>query len=262
LVNPGGASASVTVSLPGASPQTVSVGPGSGAYVTFPAGSIGGPVKVTSSQPVLASQRVQYFDTFNETWAVSPTQATTASYFNWYDKASPGMVSDNIHLLNPGATSANVTVNMAGAAPQTVSVGPGAGVYVSFPAGQIGGPVKVSSNQPVLASQRVQFYQSFNEAPALSAGAAICHLNWYDKASPGMINDNIHLLNPTAVTSSVTVSLQGASPVTVVVGSGSEAVVSFPPGTIGGPVNISSSQPVLASQRVQYGLTFNEIAAA
>jgi hypothetical protein len=45
------------------------------------------------------------------------------------------------------------------------------------------------------------------------------------------------------------------------VGSGAEVVVTFPAGTIGGPVNISSTQPVLASQRVQYGQTFNEIAA-
>ena len=44
----------------------------------------------------------------------------------------------------------------------------------TIPAGQeaffscgsgLGGPVVVSSNQPVLASQRVQYYQSFNEVP-------------------------------------------------------------------------------------------------
>jgi hypothetical protein len=261
LLNPGGTSASVTVSLPGASPQTVSVGAGAGAYVTFPAGSIGGPVKVTSTQPVLSSQRVQYYDTFNEVWAASAAQAVTASYFNWYDKASPGMVSDNIHLLNPGTASANVTVNMAGTAPQTVTVGPGAEAYVSFLDGQIGGPVKVSSSQPVLASQRVQYYQSFNEVPALSSALAICHLNWYDKASPGMVNDNLHLLNPNTTSQNVTVSVQGATPITVAVGSGTVVVVTFPAGTIGGPVNISSNQPVLASQRVQYGQTFNEIAA-
>jgi hypothetical protein len=56
--------------------------------------------------------------------------------------------------------------------------------------------------------------------------------------------------------------VQGAKPITVTVGSGIEVVVTFPLGTIGGPVTITSTQPVLASQRVQYGLTFNEIAAA
>jgi spore germination protein YaaH len=263
LLNPGGTSANVTVSLPGASPQTVSVGAGAEAYVTFPAGKIGGPVTVSSSQPVLASQRVQYYQTFNEAWAASSAQATTTSYFNWYDRASVGTVADNIHLLNPGSTSANVTVSLSGAPSQTVSVGPGAEVYVSFPAGKIGGPVKVSSTQPVLASQRVEYYSSFNEVPALTAAkaATTAFLNWYDKASPGMAADNIHLLNPGGTSANVTVSLPGANPITVSVGPGAEAYVTFPAGTIGGPVTVTSSQPLLASQRVQYYQTFNEIPA-
>jgi len=263
VLNPGGTSANVTVSLPGASPQSVTVGAGAEAYVTFPAGKIGGPVTVTSTQPVLASQRVQYYQTFNEVWATSSAQAATTSYFNWYDRASAGMVGDNIHLLNPGTANATVTVSMPGATSQTVSVGPGAEVYVSFPAGKIGGPVKVASTQPVLASQRVQYYQSFNEVPALTTAKAAtsAFLNWYDKASGGMVGDNIHLLNPGGTAANVTVSLPGAKPITVSVGPGAEAYVTFPSGTIGGPVTVTSSQPVLASQRVQYFQTFNEIAA-
>ena len=163
MLNPGATSADVTVTLPGASPQTVTVAPGAEAFVAFPVGTIGGPVKVTSSQPVLASQRVQYYQTFNEVWAESAAQAATTSYVNWYDKASPGMFNDNIHLLNPGTTSATVTVSLPGAASQSVTVAAGAEAFVAFPAGTIGGPVNVSSTQPVLASQRVQYYSSFNE---------------------------------------------------------------------------------------------------
>jgi hypothetical protein len=37
--------------------------------VTFPPGTIGGPVTATSNQPVLASQRVPYYSSFNELWA-------------------------------------------------------------------------------------------------------------------------------------------------------------------------------------------------
>ena len=263
VLNPGGASATVTVTLPGATPQTVSVDPGAGAYVTFPAGTIGGPVMVSSTSPVLASERVQYNQTFNEVWALNAAQATTTSYFNWYDKASAGMVADNIHLLNPGLTSANVTVNLSGATPQTVTVAPGAERYVTFAAGKIGGPVKVSSSQPVLASQRVEYYSSFNEVPSLTVAdaATACHLNWYDKASAGMIADNIHLLNPGTTSANVTVGLVGANPISVTVGSGVETDVTFPAGTIGGPVTITSNQPVMASQRVQYYQTFNEISA-
>src|SRR5207302_1464768 len=161
LLNPGGASASVTVSLPGASPQSLTVGAGGGAYVTFPRGTIGGPVTVTSTQPVIASQRVQFNSTFNEVW--SQTVAATASYFSWFDKASAGMVADNIHLLNPGAGAASVTVGVPGAKAIPVGVGSGAESYVSFPAGTIAGPVTVSSSAPILAWQRVQYYKTFNE---------------------------------------------------------------------------------------------------
>jgi len=35
------------------------------------------------------------------------------------------MFNDNIHLLNPGATSANVTVSLPGATSQTVTVAAG-----------------------------------------------------------------------------------------------------------------------------------------
>jgi outer membrane protein assembly factor BamB len=259
LLNPGGTSATVTVSLPGATPQMATVAAGAETYVNFPQGTIGGPVTVSSSQPVLASQRVQYNQTFNEVWAASAGQAATTSFLNWYDKASPGMNNDNIHLLNPGVTSATVTVTLPGAAPQTVSVAGGAETYVNFP-GMIGGPVLVSSTSPVLSSQRVQYNQSFNEVWSASAAqaAATSYFNWYDKASAGMYNDNIHLLNPGSTSATVTVSLPGATSQMVSVGAGAETYVNFP-GNLGGPVTVSSTQPVLASQRVQFYQTFNEI---
>src|SRR5205085_2025419 len=83
------------------------------------------------------------------------------SYINWYDKASPGMLNDNIHVLNPGGTAATVTVSLPGAPSQTLNVAPGTEAYTTFPQGTIGGPVTVTSTQPVLASQRVQFQQSW-----------------------------------------------------------------------------------------------------
>src|SRR2546429_7154688 len=108
------------------------------------------------------------------------------------------MLNDNVHLLNPGTTSADVPVSLAGAAPRSVSVGPGAETYVSFPQGTIGGPVTVTATQPVLASQRVQYYSSFNEVPALIAAKAapMSYINWYDKASAGIVKHHHHPLNP------------------------------------------------------------------
>jgi hypothetical protein len=73
------------------------------------------------------------------------------------------MVNDNIHLLNPSTASATVTVSMPGATSKTVTVAAGGETYVAFLTGTIGGPVTVTSSQPILASQRVQYYASFNE---------------------------------------------------------------------------------------------------
>jgi hypothetical protein len=264
VLNPGGTATNVTVSLPGATPISFSLAGGAETHVTFPAGKIGGPVTITASQPVLTSQRVQYYQSFNEEMAQSPAQALQTGYFQWFDKATPGMVGDNIHVLNPGASSATVTVSLPGASPLVFAVAPGAEAHVTFPAGKIGGPVTVSSTQPVLASQRVQYYQSFNEVASAGAAQAAptSYLMWFDRATPGMVGDNIHILNPGTSSASVTVSLPGASPLTFTVAAGAEVHVTFPARKIGGPVTITSSVPVLAVQRVQYYQSFNEVAAA
>jgi hypothetical protein len=263
VLNPGATGANVTVSMPGASPIAFALAAGAETYASFPAGTIGGPVTISADQPVLASQRVQYFSTFNEVVARSVAQATQTSYFNWFDKASAGMVGDNIHLLNTSGAPAHITVGMPGATPVTVTLASLAETYVTSAPGQIGGPVTVTSDQPVLSSQRVQYYQSFNETPSESAGQALAssHVMWFDRASTGMVNDNIHVVNAGAVTANVTVSLPGASSGMFALRAGMETYVTFPPGTIGGPVTIASDQPVLAAQRVQYYRTFSEVPA-
>jgi hypothetical protein len=265
LFNPGTSSATVTVSVPGAVPQNTTVAAGVETYVTFPAGTIGGPVTVSSTQPVMASQRVQFNKSFNEEWAYSQTQATKTSYFSWYDNASTGFANDNIHLLNPGATTANVTVSLPGAPSKTVSVAQGAETYVNFK-GMMGGPVLVSSDQPVLAAQRVQFYSSFNSIWSDDASLArtAWWINWYDKASAGMINDNIHVINPGTTAANVTVTLMLTGSYTpsqtVTVPAGGQSYVTLG-AYIGGPVKVTvnSGPAVLASQRVQYYQSFNEV---
>ena len=66
----GGSAATVTVSIPGqpACSTGGAIPAGQEAYFTCRSG-FGGPVVVTSTQPVLASQRVQYYQSFNEVLA-------------------------------------------------------------------------------------------------------------------------------------------------------------------------------------------------
>jgi hypothetical protein len=77
---------------------------------------------------------------------------------------------DNIHFLNTSGAAAHITVGLPGATPVTVTLASLAETYVTSAPGQIGGPVTVTSDQPVLSSQRVQYYQSFNETPSEPAG--------------------------------------------------------------------------------------------
>src|SRR5256885_16351082 len=96
----------------------------------------------------------------------SSTLSPNTTLFRY--KSSPGMLNDNIHVLNPGTTPANVTISLPGGIPQQLTVAPGAEAYATFQPGTIGGPVTITSDQPVLASQRVQFEQTFNEVWAIS----------------------------------------------------------------------------------------------
>ncbi len=66
------------------------------------------------------------------------------------------MFGDNIHVFNANGMPANVTVSLAGAGPDVFTVPAGKETHVTFPAGNIGGPVAITSDQPVLAAQRVR----------------------------------------------------------------------------------------------------------
>jgi hypothetical protein len=124
-------------------------------------------VTITSNQPVLASQRVQYYSSFNEVPGIANDRGAKASYFVWYDHVSnPGFRSDNVHVWNEGDTTATGTVTIPGCASATsFSIMPGQYAIATCPTGY-GGPVVITSDNPVLASQRVQYYQSFNEVLA------------------------------------------------------------------------------------------------
>jgi hypothetical protein len=265
VLNPGTATTTAVITL-GSQVQTLTLTAGTEGYVTFAAGSIGGPVKIASAQPVLAAQRVLFFQTFNEEQAQSPKKAWTTSYFHWFDNATPGMTNDNIHIVNPGGPTANVTVKL-GSQTKSLAVPAGGQAYTTFAPNSIGGPITVTADQPVLASQRVLYFQSFNETPATvnakGAGPSpMLRLMWFDTATPGMYGNNVHIMNLTVSVAHVTVQVHGyATAMTLAIAGGGEVYTTFPAGTIGGPVYISTDNPIIAAQRIQYYQTFNEIQA-
>jgi hypothetical protein len=261
ITNVSGTTATGTIALPGATPLSFSVNNGQDSYFTFPRGTIGGPVTLTSSQPVLASLRAWYYQSFNEVPGRPSSAAATVQYFPWYDNASPGVNADTIHITNVSGTTATGTIALPGATSLSFSVDPGLDAYFAFPGGTIGGPVTITSTQPVLASLRAWYYQSFNEVQGRSAGAGQTtqYFPWYDLASPGVRADTIHITNVSGTPATGTIALPGATTLNFTVDPGQDAYFTFPGGTIGGPVTITSSQPVLASLRAWYYQSFNEV---
>jgi IPT/TIG domain len=261
LLNAGGTAANTTVTMPGARGINVALPAGQETYVSFGAGHIGGPVVVNSDQPVIATLRAWYYQSFNETPARPAAAAATTQYFPWYDLQSPGMRADTIHITNVSGSTATGTIALAGATTINFSVNSGQDSYFTFPGGTIGGPVTLTSSQPVLASLRAWYYQSFNEVAGRSSAAAAStqYFPWYDVSSPGVRADTIHITNESGMTATGTIALPDATPINFTVLSGADNYFAFPGGTIGGPVTITSNQPVLASLRAWYYQSFNEV---
>jgi spore germination protein YaaH len=263
ITNPSGYVATGTINLGAATPITFNVLPGQDSYFSFPSGTIGGPLVINSSTvPVIASLRAWYYQSLNETPARTLGDAATTLYLPWYDLESPGVRADTIHVTNPGTTAATGTVALSGAAMLSFNVAGGADTYVTFPQGTIGGPVTINATQPVIASLRAWYYQSFNETLARpeSAAAPTEYFPWYDHASAGVNADTIHITNESGATATGSINMAGATAIPFSVPNGQDRYFAFPQGTIGGPVTINSDHPVLTSLRAWYYQSFNEVA--
>ncbi|MEP7105081.1 MAG: PQQ-binding-like beta-propeller repeat protein [Chloroflexota bacterium] len=270
VVNPGIAPVLVNVripGLPGCNYLGDSIGGGTATFYGCPTG-FGGPVVVESSARVIASQRVQYNQSFNEVSAL-PATAATDLYVAWYDRISdPNFTQDNIHVVNPGSITANVTVTIPGQPGCAPSgpVAPGAVGVFKCDTG-FGGPVHIHADSGVLASARVKYGATFNEVLAQPSATAMRLMSaWFDHASSPLFHaDNIHVLVTSGTLSAdqVTgIAVPGCASPTPAQVSPAELVYSCPFGQgFGGPVVVQANVPVLVSLRVQYGSSFNEVLA-
>jgi hypothetical protein len=269
VFNPSNINGLVTASIPGCPSQSKNLP--AGAEVYFACAGFMGPVVLTANVPILGSQRVQFYSTFNEVNGMQLGTSTVAGYFTWYDEASsagftvpPG--GDTIHVINPMDAKIHVTVNIPGCAAQSAAIDPGRYWYFSC-AGGYGGPVTVTSTDGrFLASARTRYYQSFNEVVAMSPGQSgtTLYAPWFDRvSSTGFTNDNVHVINIGSASATITAYIPPCGTVAsvpVLTPPGKEAILTCATG-YAGPVVISSPNvPVLASQRVQFFQTFNEAA--
>ncbi|MHB8168746.1 MAG: glucosaminidase domain-containing protein [Thermoleophilia bacterium] len=246
-----------------------------GAVVTpsFP-GLMNGPVRVVSTnhQPLIASQRVLYSDSFSEVMGVPTATLDTQYFFSWYDnRREDSMKGDWILVANAGSRPAEVNVFVGDnlVASYSANTGnpipPGGIVTPSFPQ-MMDGPVHVHclNGQPLLASQRVLFRDSFEEVQGTPPAEIVADqwFSWYDSALADFMRGNwILVANRGSATASVEIYIGGvrmhdpANPANgyFTIPAGGRIAPEFP-NTVGGPVHVISTngQPLLTSQRVLY----------
>ena len=279
LANPSSATANLTYSLSIAGkPMDLSgyrygmVAPGKSITPKYP-GVIGGPVKAAAGGGAgLTSQRILWpkgGSSLEEVPGTDQGKLSNDFYWTWYDNQSPGY-TNWVLVANPGTDhngtpqgSVNATIKIAGSAVWSGPIAPGAKVTPTFP-GTMGGPVEVtSSDGEVMASQRVlsNYGSAFNEVPGIPASSLSNDYiwTWYDNASAGF-TDWVLIANPSGSPVSYQIKIGGQN-----VPGGSGTIPAYGrvtptfPGQMNGPVEITASANVIASQRVIAGPSFEEV---
>jgi hypothetical protein len=248
---------------------------GSAITPIFP-GVIGGPVKARvggEGAGALASQRVLWGDSLEEVVATPETEFSDHYFWPWYDSLSPGF-TNWVLVSNPNYAPVYYRIKIAGQEVSSGELAFGESATPTFP-GLMSGPVEVeawsdaiggSSPARVIASQRVlsDNGKALNEVPGIPAAELSDHYlwTWYDEESPGTM-DWILISNPNQTPVDYTVrvagqelasgTLNGAGP------EGFDQVQLRFPGSMGGPVEVSATGTVIASQRTLWGDSFEEV---
>ena len=220
-----------------------------------------GPVKIVSTQDIVAAERVIFRaaggvpTSYSEMMALPNGQLSKTYWFPWYNNTN---LNTQLRIANVTGSTATVHVYIGGqemdGSPFTL--GAGASARKSF-RGIDRGPVKIVSTQDIVAAERV-IYQvngqptSFSEMmglPAIQVDSTFW-LPWYNNVD---MDSQLRFANLGTSTATVRVYIGGqemqGSPFTLTVGASTRK--SFP-GIKAGPVQIVSNQNIVAAERVIY----------
>jgi hypothetical protein len=257
--------ASVTVFIGGAqmagTPFNLQVG--ASTRISF-TGINDGPVKIVSTQPIVAAERVIYTingvrTSFSELMALPDSQLSSTYWIPWYDNVN---TDTQLRIANATNTQASVTITIAG---QPVPGSPfnlagNESTRLSF-AGVNNGAVKIVSTQPIIAAERVifstgtptnNFRTSYSEMMALPNGQVNTTqwLPWYNNAD---LSTELRIANTGNTLATIHVYIHGAemtgSPFQLAGGLGIRKVYA---GINNGPVRIVSDVPIAVSERLIY----------
>ncbi|HEX5940752.1 MAG TPA: hypothetical protein VFY66_00680, partial [Anaerolineales bacterium] len=235
--------------------------PGASMRKSF-AGVNNGPVKIVSTQNIVASERVIYKangvnTSFSEMMALPDHQLNTSYYLPWYNNVD---LDTQLRFANVSTQSASVRVyigeqEMQGS-PFTLAAGES--TRKSFP-GINNGPVKIVSDHgvPIVAAERVIYKvngvnTSFSEMMALP-NSQLDTTYWFPWYNNKDLDTQLRFANTTTSPATVHIyigdtEMQG-SPFTLLAGESTRR--SFV-GINSGPVKIISDVPIVAAERVIY----------
>ena len=246
------------VEMPG-SPFTLLAGEST--RKSFP-GVNNGPVKIVSNQNIVAAERLIYKvngvnTSFTEMMAMPNSQLDTTYWLPWYNNVD---LDTQLRFANVSdSQTATVDVSIGGVAvpgsPFTLL--PGESTRKSF-AGVNNGPVKIESNIPIVAAERLIYKvngvaASFTEMMGLP-NTQLDTVYWLPRYNNVDLDTQLRLANVSqSQQATVHVSIGGVeitgSPFTI--DAGKSIRKSFP-GVNGGLVRIESDIPIVVAERVIY----------
>ena len=226
------------------------------------AGVNDGPIQITSSQNIVAAERVIYNvnntpTSFSEMMALPNSQLNTTFWLPWYNNVD---LDAQLRFGNTTDQTATVHVKVGGVemTNSPFTLGTRQSMRVSFE-GINTGPVKIESNVPIVASERVIYKVngvpvSFSEMMALP-DSQLSKTFWLPRYNNIDLDTQLRFANVSGFTATVRVFIggnemtSGGSPFTLP--DGQSIRVSFS-SLNAGLVKIVSDQNIVAAQRVIY----------
>lgn len=225
-------------------------------YSSVSAGRVNLQLKTVQPQRPFASPSSSY--TSLETALFDSTSSETLWFAYYNSQVTDLGTSDYILIGNPSSTSpvsySATLMTASGRLTNSGSINPGQVVSVSFPSTS-GGPLEIYANGPIYGEERYFINSVMTEVPAFESPSPIYYWPYYNlgQFSPQQ-NNTFYIANPNTNTASASVTIRigsfvWASPTTIA--PGGYLSVSFPNIT-GGPVQLSATIPVLATERFTY----------
>ena len=261
IANVSASPASVQVYIGGVqmqgSPFTLAVG--ASVRKSF-AGINNGPVRIASSQKIVAAERVIYKvnkvqTSFTEMMALPAAQLDTTYWLPWYNNVD---LDTQLRIANITGTPATVHVYIGGVEMQgsPFALAGGESTRKSF-TGINSGPVQIVSDQDIVAAERVIYkvngvHTSFTEMMAQpnSHVNTTYWLPWYNNVD---LDTQLRIANVSTSPATVHIYIGGTemsgSPFSLVVGESTR--ISFA-SINNGPVQIVSDQNIVAAERFIY----------